>query len=843
MATNTSPTDGSTLGLAEFDKAAAAASSPRSRKELPESAQVVIVGGGIIGASVAYHLTLRGVSDVILLERNSLTSGTTWHAAGLVAQLRATANMTRLASYGGELYEQLEADGFPTGFKRTGSIAVAADYERLEELHRGAEMASCFGVDVQPVDVETLASHWPLMHTDDLVGGVWVPRDGQTSPVDTTMALANAAKAGGARIFENTGVDEILTANDRAVGVRTSDGREVRAEMVVTCAGLWSRHLAAKAGASIPLHGCEHFYLVTDHIEGLGHGLPTLRDPGSNTYIKEETGRLLIGFFEPVAKPIDAHELPDKPFLHLDDDWDHLAPVIEAAIHRMPIIGETGIRLFFNGPESFTPDDAYILGETPELANHFVAAGFNSVGIQSAGGAGRVLADWMLDGHPPMDLADVDVRRFHPFQGNRRYVRDRATETLGLLYEMHWPFRQKDTARGARRSPLHDKLVAHGACMGEASGWERPNWYAASPDEAHYEYTYGRQNWFDLSAAEHQATRESVAIFDQTSFSKFDVRGRDACRELNRICANDIDVDPGQAVYGAWLNERGGIEADLTVTRLAEDHFFVVSAVATQNRDFNWLTRNLCDDAFVTASDITSGSAVIALMGPNSRALLESVSDSAFDNDSFPFGAAQMIDVGYANVLALRMTYVGELGWELYVPTEFAAHVYETLVDAGAAFDLRHAGYHALNSLRLEKGYRHWGHDITDEDTPLQAGLSFAVAWDKPGGFIGREALLAEKETGLDRRLVQFKLDDPEPLLYHDEPILRNGELVGHTTSGMYGHTVGAALGMGYVHAPIEMPRADVLDADFHIRVNGTVVPATASYRPFYDPTSERVRT
>jgi len=811
--------------------------------EVPSSARVVVVGGGIIGASVAYHLTLKGVSDVVLLERNTLTSGTTWHAAGLVAQLRATHNMTRLAAYGAELYEQLEADGFPTGFKRTGSIAVAADHERLEELVRGADMASCFGVDVQPVDVETLASHWPLMHTDDLVGGVWVPRDGQTSPVDTTMALANAAKAAGARVIEGVMVDEIMTAGGRATGVRTADGQEITADAVVTCAGLWSRHLAAKAGVSLPLHGCEHFYLVTEHIEDLGHGLPTLRDPGSNTYIKEETGRLLIGFFEPVAKPIDAHELPDKPFIHLDDDWDHLAPVIEAAIHRMPIIGETGIRLFFNGPESFTPDDAYILGETPELRDHFCAAGFNSVGIQSAGGAGRVLADWIVDGHPPMDLADVDVRRFHPFQGNRKYVRDRATETLGLLYEMHWPFRQKDTARGARRSPLHDKLIAKGACMGEATGWERPNWYASTPAEARYEYTYGRQNWFDHSAAEHTAAREAVALFDQTSFSKFEVAGRDAMTALNRICANDIDVEPGRAVYGAWLNERGGIEADLTVTRMAEDRFFVVTAVATQNRDFNWLTRHLPADAHVTATDVTSGSAVIALMGPNSRDLLGSLTDADLSNEAFPFGTAQAIDIGYATVFALRMTYVGELGWELYVPTEFAAHVYEQIVAAGEPHGLTHAGYHALNSLRLEKGYRHWGHDIADEDTPLQAGLSFAVAYDKPGGFIGRDALLAQKEAGLDRRLVQFKLNDPEPLTYHDEPIIRNGELVGHTTSGMYGHTVGASLSMGYVSHPVEMPRAEVLEADFELQLNGVRYPVTASYRPFYDPKSERVRS
>ena len=409
-------------------------------------------------------------------------------------------------------------------------------------------------------------------------------------------------------------------------------------------------------------------------------------------------------------------------------------------------------------------------------------------------------------------------------------------------YEMHWPFRQKATARGARRSPLHDALVACGACMGEASGWERPNWYAPCPEKAFYDYTYGRQNWFEWSAQEHRATREQVAIFDQTSFSKFDVRGRDATEQLNKICANDIDVEPGTSVYGAWLNERGGIEADLTVTRLTEHHFFVVTAVATQNRDFDWLTKHLDPDANVSAVDVTSGYAMLALMGPNSRALLESVSDASFDNQSFGFGQARHIDVGYANVLALRMTYVGELGWELYMPTEFAAHVYETLVAAGEPHGLRHAGYHALNSLRLEKGYRHWGHDITDEDTPLQAGLSFAVAWDKPGGFIGRDALLAQKEAGIDRRLVQFKLDDPEPLLYHDEPILRNGEIVGNTTSGMYGHTVGAALGMGYVSTSLEVPRSEVLNAEFAIRVNGTVVPATASFGPFYDPKSARVR-
>lgn len=818
--------------------------------EVPARAHVVIVGGGIVGCSIAYHLTLRGITDVVLLERHELTSGTTWHAAGLVGQLRSSHNMTRLAAYSGDLYEQLDADGYPTGMKRTGSIAVANNEERLEELLRGADMAECFGIEVNQASVEDLATHWPLMNIDDVIGGVHVPRDAQTSPVDTTIALSKAAKANGARIIQGIDVSDIVTVptpgGSTATGVtyraqgRTGELQTIEAEYVVTTAGLWSRHLAQRAGASIPLHGCEHFYLVTEHIDGLGRDLPTLRDPGGSTYIKEESGRLLVGFFEPVAKPIDATELPDTPFIHLPDDWDHLAPVIEKAIHRMPVIGETGIRLFFNGPESFTPDDAYILGETPELRNHFTASGFNSVGIQSAGGAGRVLADWIVDGRPPMDLADVDVRRFHPFQGTRRYVRDRAEETLGLLYEMHWPFRQKETARGARQSPLHDRLVAAGAAMGEASGWERPNWYANAGQNAEYEYSYKRQNWFENSAAEHAGCREQVALFDQTSFSKYLVQGRDATAVLNRICANDIDVEPGTSVYGAWLNDKGGIEADLTVNRMSENKYMVVTAVATQIRDMDWLQKNTPADANVTYTDVTSGLSCLAIQGPNSRVLLQGLTDADFSNEAFPFGAARQVDLGYAKVIAIRMTYVGELGWELYIPSEFTTHVYDLIVAAGADHGLVHAGYHATNSLRLEKAFRHWGHDITDEDTPYEAGLSFAVAFDKPGGFIGREALLAQKAAGFGKRLVQFKLDDPEPLLYHDHPIFRDGEFVGHTTSGMYGHTVGAAIAMGYVTTPVDMPRAEVLEAKFELKVNGVKFDATASFRPFYDPKSER---
>ncbi|MEM8923537.1 MAG: FAD-dependent oxidoreductase [Actinomycetota bacterium] len=816
---------------------------PGPTKTLPEQAQVVIIGGGIVGASIAYHLALRGWTDVVLLEKNTLTSGTTWHAAGLVGQLRATHNMTRLAAYGAELYEELERDhGFPTGFERRGSLAVAADHERMEELLRGADMASVFGVEVNPVTPADIAAAWPLCNVDDLVGGVHVPRDGQTSPVDTTMALAAAAKAMGVRVIEGVEVTEILTdaASDTAVGVATTSGH-ITCEKVVTAAGMWSRHIAATAGVSVPLHGCEHFYLVTEGIDDLGP-LPTLRDPGSNTYIKAETGRLLVGFFEPVAKPIDVPDLPPGSFLQLDDDWEHLAPVFEQAMHRMPILGEIGIRLFFNGPESFTPDDAYLLGETPELRNHFVAAGFNSIGIQSAGGAGRVLADWIIDDHPPMDLADVDIRRFHPFQGNRRYVRDRSVETLGLLYEMHWPFRQKDTARGARRSPLHERLVAAGACMGETAGWERPNWYAPTPDEAHYVYTYGRQNWFEHSAAEHRACRDDAALFDLTSFAKFSVEGPDACAVLNRVSCADVDVEPGRTVYTQWLNDRGGIEADLTVSRLAEHRYMVVTSVGAQSRDVHWLRRNVGPDDRCVVTDITSGLTTIALMGPRSRDVLTQVTDAALDNDSFPFATLQDIAVGYAPVTAVRLTYVGELGWELYVPTEFTAHVYDELMAAGADNGLRLAGYHALNSLRIEKGYRHWGHDITDEDTPLQAGLSFTCAWDKPGGFTGREALLRQKEAGVDRRLVQFVLDDPEPLLLHDEPIVSGGEIVGHLTSGAYGHTLGASVGMGYVRCEPGTKPSELLAADYEIQVVGRRYRARAATRALHDPDGKAIR-
>ncbi|MDH4479578.1 MAG: FAD-dependent oxidoreductase [Rhodoferax sp.] len=812
--------------------------------DLPNRASVVIVGGGIVGCSLAYHLTLRGCTDVVLLERKQLTCGTTWHAAGLVGQLRATYNLTRLAQYTTNLYASLEQEtGQATGFRQTGSIAVATNQARFEELKRGASMAKCFGLEVQTLTPPEISSLWPGVRIDDLVGGVYLPKDGRTNPIDTTQALAKGAKSRGARIFENCAAQEILIENGKAVGVRTEFG-EIRADMVVNCAGMWAHELGAKAGTTVPLHAAEHFYIVTEPMEGLHSNMPVLRDPDGCAYFKEDAGKLLVGWFEPVAKPWGMKGIPQSfCFDSLPDDLEHIEPLLTAAMHRTPALEKTGINLFFNGPESFTPDDRYLLGETPEVRNLFVAAGFNSIGIQSAGGAGKVLADWMLDGHPPMDLWDVDIRRAMPFQRNRSYLRDRTVETLGLLYAMHWPFRQPETARGVRRSILHDRLAAHGACFGEVAGWERPNWYAPPGVKPEYEYSYGRQNWFDYSAAEHNAVRNAVGLFDQSSFAKFVVQGPDAEKVLNHICANNMAVPVGKVVYTQWLNERGGIEADLTVTREATDRFLVVTAAATQTRDFAWLQRQIPADARAMATDLGASMAVLGLMGPRSRELLQRLSDADFSNEAFPFGTSQVIDLGYARVRASRITYVGELGWELYVPVECAPGVFDALMREGEPLGLRLAGYHALNSLRMEKGYRHWGHDISDEDTPLQAGLGFAVSWKKPEGFLGREALLKQKEAGVTRKLLQFALHDASALLYHNEPIWRNGEIVGRISSGMFGHALGKSLGMGYVElGAFAGSDADLIAATYEIEVAGVKVPATASLAGFYDPQSVRVK-
>ncbi|MEP9374813.1 FAD-dependent oxidoreductase [Mesorhizobium sp. KR1-2] len=813
--------------------------------EFPDRAEVVIVGGGVAGCSVAYHLTKIGITDVVLCERKQLTSGTTWHAAGLVTQLRATRRMTELAKYTGELFGELEAEtGQATGFKRNGSLRVANTPARYEELARGASMGRNFGLPVEPVTPGEIKERWAPINTDGIVGGFWFPHDGQVNPADVTQAYVRGARMRGARIFENTGVTKILVENGKAAGVMTDKG-PIRANTVVLCGGMWSRDLAAEAGVTIPLHAAEHFYIVTEPVEGLPRNLPVLFLGDEWTYYKEDAGKLLVGFFEPNAKPWGQKGIPeDFCFGTLPEDVEHIAPYLEMATQRVPLLERTGIQLFFNGPESFTPDDRYLLGETPEVPGLFCATGFNSIGILSSGGVGKALADWIRDRRPPMELMDVDVRRMQVFQSNRKYLEDRTTETLGLLFDMHWPNRQFETARGVRRSPFHDRLVAMGAFMTEAAGWERPGFFGAPGTMPSIGYSYGRQTWFDACGEECRNTAENVTLFDHSCFIKYLVEGRDATRVLNRICANEVDVPPGRVVYTQWLNEVGGIEADVTVTRLSESSFLVVTIAVSQRRDMAWLKRRMPGDAHVFVQDVTSGMPMLALMGPKSRALLEKLTPADLSDAAFPFGTSREIDLGYARVRASRLTYVGELGWELYMPSEFAGHVFEKLVEAGEGLSLKMGGYFAINSLRMEKGYRHWGHDIGEEDTPLQAGLGFAVAFDKPGGFIGREALLRQREAGPERRLVQLRTetDGIPPHLYHNEPILRDGEIVGSVTSGAYGHRIGASLGMGYVVRPGGFEAEWLETGRWEVEIAWKRYPVRLQLRPWYDPKGERLR-
>ncbi len=816
-------------------------------KALPDRARAVIVGGGVVGCSVAYHLAKLGWRDIVLVEKHKLTSGTTWHAAGLVGQLRQTANLTRLAKYTADLYAGLEAEtGQSTGFRRNGSLGLATGPARLEEFRRGASMARTFGLEVEVLGPAEIADRHHMVNVDDVVGGVFLPQDGQCNPIDTTMALARGARAGGVAIFEDVRVTGIATTGGRVCGVATDAG-DIACDYVVNCAGMWARTVGAMAGAAVPLHACEHFYIVTEPIDGVTSGLPVLRDPDNCLYFKEDAGKILVGCFEPEAKPWGMDGIPeDFAFGELPEDFDHFAPLMEAACRRVPALETAGIQTFFNGPESFTPDVSYLLGETPEVRNLFVACGFNSIGIQSAGGAGRAVAEWMEGGEPPFDLWGVDIRRMHPYQAGRTYLYRRAHESLGLLYADHFPYRQKETARGLRRSPLHDRLTARGACFGEVAAYERPNWFATEGQPAVYDYSWGRQNWFANAAAEHAAVRGGTALFDLSSFAKFMVQGPDSASVLERICANRIDVEPGRIVYTQWLNSRGGIEADLTVTRLSDRVFLIVTSVATAVRDMAWLRRNMPDDARCEITDVSGGEAVIAVMGPQSRQVLQSLTSADLGDAAFPFATARSIEVGMAPVRAHRISYVGERGWELYVPAEFAAHVFDAFagpIDEGA---VKLAGYHALDSCRIEKAFRHFGHDITDEDHVLEAGLGFAVRLDKPtlafGDFLGRAAVAGRLGGDLARRLLQFQLADPEPLVYHNEPIWCGGEMVGHITSGNYGHHLGAAIGMGYVRCAPGETLDDVAGRAYEIEVAGERCPATASGRPLYDPAARRMR-
>ena len=815
---------------------------------LPAHTNVLIIGGGIAGCSVAYHLTQIGIHDVVLLERKQLTCGTTWHAAGLVGQLRATRTLTELAQYTSRLYANLEAEtGQATGFRQHGAISVATSAARLEELKRGASMGKNFGLEVEVLPPAAIKERWPLLTVDDVVGGIFLPKDGQTNPVDTTRALAQGARSRGARILENTRVTRILVERGRAIGAETTAGM-IRADTVVLCGGMWSRDLAADCGVTLPLHAAEHFYIVTEPIAGLTAGLPVLRMPDECAYYKEDAGKILMGCFEPVAKPWGMDGIPeDFCFDTLPEDHEHFEPILDAAVRRLPALATAGIQLFFNGPESFTPDDRYYIGETPQVRDLYVCAGFNSVGIAAAGGVGKVLAEWIRDRRPPPDLDGVDIRRALTFQGNRRYLRDRTVETLGLLYAMHWPYYQYTTARGVRRTALHEPLVAAGACMGETAGWERPMWYAAAGEQPVHRYSYGRQHWHERCAAECTAVRDSVGLFEQSSFTKYLVQGADSCRVLNRISTANLDVPAGRIVYTQWLNQQGGIEADLTVTRQSEREYLVVTAAIAQTRDLAWLRRHVDEGDRCWVTDVTSGTAMLGLMGPRSRALIERISGTDFSNVAQPFGWSRELDFGYARVRASRITYVGELGYELYLPTEMVADVYSRLLEAGSEFGLRLAGYYSMGACRVEKGYRSWGHDIGDADTPLEAGLGFTIAWDKPGGFIGREALLRQKSIGiLPKRLLQVALLDRSaaaPLLFHEEPLLRDGVLVGSVKSGAFGHRLGSSLGMGYVSCASGVTPEWIATGRWTVEVSLEPHPVEVQLPAFYDPKHARIRT
>ncbi|WP_299931969.1 FAD-dependent oxidoreductase [uncultured Pelagimonas sp.] len=813
---------------------------------LPQKARVVIIGGGVIGCSVAYHLVKKGWKDVVLLERKQLTSGTTWHAAGLIAQLRATKNMTKLAKYSQELYGTLEEEtGVATGFKRCGSITVALTEERKEEIYRQAAMARAFGVEVEEISNERVQELYPHINLDGIKGAVYLPLDGQGDPANIALALAKGARMGGALVKERIKVTEIVKSGRRVTGVgwMADDGSEsghIECDMVVNCAGMWGHEVGKMAGTNVPLHACEHFYIVTENIDGLTQ-MPVLRVPDEYAYYKEDAGKILLGAFEPESKPWAMEGIPESfEFDQLQEDFDHFEPILEKAVERVPLLAEAGIHTFFNGPESFTPDDAYHLGLAPEMDNVWVAAGFNSIGIQSAGGAGMALADWMDSGEKPFDLGDVDISRMQPFQGNKKYLFERSKETLGLLYADHFPYRQKETARGVRRTPFHHHLLEQGAVMGELAGWERANWFANPGQEREYRYSWKRQNWFKNSADEHRAIRENVGMYDMSSFGKIRVEGPDSEAFMNYIGGGDYSVPTGKIVYTQFLNRTGGIEADVTVTRLSELAYLVVTPAATRLADQTWMMRN-SGNFNVVITDVTAGEGVLAVMGPNSRKLLEAVSPANFTNDVNPFGTAQEIEIGMGLARVHRVTYVGELGWEVYVPADMAGHVFETLHAAGQDMGLKLCGMHMMDSARLEKGYRHFGHDITCEDHVVDAGLGFAVKVDKGSDFIGREAVIKRKEIGAQNRLLQFKLTEPEPMLYHNEPILRDGEIVGYLTSGNYGHTLGGAMGMGYVPAAGEK-LADVLASSYEIDVMGTRVKAEVSSKPFYDPKSERVK-
>lgn len=813
-------------------------------RQLPKAAQTVIIGGGIVGSSVAYHLCKLGAKDVVLLERGRLTCGSTWHAAGLIMQTRLSHTATQLAKYNVELYSALESEtGLPTGFKQNGTLGVARNMERLHETRRAASIAKSFGIEAHIIDPSEALKLYPEMNHRLIRGAVFIPNDGQTNPVDTTMSLIAGAKQSGALVFESTSVTDIGRDSSGEFLLRTSNG-SVHCEQLVLACGLWTRDLAARLGVNVPLYACEHMYVVTEALPFVNPALPVLRDPDGHNYIKEDAGKLLVGAFEPLGKPLPMSRLPaTQEFIELPEDWEHFALPYAKAAEILPPLEDAGIKTFMNGPESFTPDLMFVLGEPHECPSCYIAAGFNSEGVEFGASAGRALAEWMIQGEPCMDLSTVDVNRFHSFQVNRRYLYARAGESLGLHYKMHSPHKPREAGRPARRSAMHSYWEDLSANFGEALGWERPLWFAPPGTDAVDRPSWLKPNWFPYTREECIAARDNVVVFDQSSFGKHLLQGPDACTFLQRVCTGDVDVPTGKIIYTHMLNRRGGIETDITVNRRGANEYLVISSATSQARDRAWILKSLRDDERVTVMDVTSTFAVLSVQGPKSRDLLEQLTDADLSNEAFPFATSQEIEIGFARVIANRLTFIGELGWELYIPVEFAHSVCGLVLEAGACFGLTPAGYHAIEHLRSECGYREYQLDLTPDDTPFEAGLGFTVKMDKPGGFTGRDALLRRSTQPLGRRMILFKLVDPEPLLFHDELIRIGDEIVGYITSGAYSFTLGRSVGMGYVKHADGITDAFVDNNHFHIEIAGETFAADASLRAFYDPTRRRVMT
>jgi heterotetrameric sarcosine oxidase gamma subunit len=817
-----------------------------ARRDLPDRARVVIIGGGVIGTSTAYHLARLGWTDVVLLEQGQLSCGTTWHAAGLLGQLRATESGTRLVQYSARLYGELEDEtGLATGLKRCGGVTVARTPDRLVQLRRTAATAEAYDLECELLTPAQALDRYPILEINDLLGALWLPGDATVNPVDVTASLARGARMRGVQIAEHARVTDVVTNGGRVTGVVTDRGA-IEAEVVVNCAGQWAKAVGLLCGVDVPLHSAEHFYVVTEAVPGVRPDLPILRDPDGYTYVKEEVGGLVVGGFEPEAKPWVAPDALPYPFEFqlLEEDWDHFSVLMESAVHRIPALQHTGLKKLYNGPESFTPDNQFIMGEAPGLRGFFVGAGFNSVGIASGGGAGRALADWIVEGEPTSDLAAVDIRRFAPFNANNRWLRDRVGEVLGLHYAVPWPNRELATARPFRRSPLHHLLADKGAVFGSKMGWERPNVFAPAGQVPELDYTWGKPEWLAWSNDEQIATREHVAVFDETSFGKLLVVGRDVETVLQRVCTADVAVEPGRAVYTGMLNERAGYEADVTVTRVAPDRYLLVTSAASPVRDAAWIESHVRAGEHVSVVDMSSAYAVLGVMGPSSRRLLGRLGAADLSDEAFPFSTSREIALGYATVRATRITYVGELGWELYVPTEFAVGVYEDLLAAGTDLGCVDAGYSAINSLRLDKGYRAFGSDLTPDHTPLEAGLRFTCKLATSIEFVGRQALESAIAAGARRRLASLRVGDPDAMLWGGELVLHDGVPAGQVSSAAWSATCGAAVGLAYVwrqdHAPIRAQ--DLASGIWEVAVGDRVTPADVQLGALYDPTSARVR-